>query len=74
MWASSVIFKKLTKVCIRPICENSPNLVTLIGTLQTGRVIACQFHQRAFDSLVWLALLVRLATLNHRACHHAHFL
>jgi hypothetical protein len=30
MWATSVIFiKKLTKISIHPVGENSPNLVTL---------------------------------------------
>jgi hypothetical protein len=30
MWATFVIFKKLTKVNLHPMGENSPNLVTLL--------------------------------------------
>jgi hypothetical protein len=46
IWAASVIFKELAKLCNHPRGENSPNPVTLTGsrsTFQTNDRLALYF-------------------------------
>jgi hypothetical protein len=52
MWATSVIFQKLHKENNRPMNENSPNRVTLVGSnRKVGRFfnLPKQLNNRATD-------------------------
>jgi hypothetical protein len=66
MWATSIIFKKLPKVNNHLLGENSPNLVTLLGSVVVGVDRGIQSRQKADNTFFkWLRLATSISDQQH---------